>query len=230
MGNYYSENLSAERLKRAYEIATPRLNQYLEAEIEHILKKVKSTDTILEIGCGYGRIMKRLLSKVNKVVGIDVSLENIRLAKEYLKDYENAELFQMDASHMNFEKHIFDVVIVAQNGISAFKVPPKKLLKECLNVTKKRGLILFSTYSDKFWFQRLKWFEMQAEEGLVGEIDCDKTKNGEIICKDGFKATTFTPDQFISLANNFDISPNIIEVDESSLFCEIKIDKFSQVT
>ncbi len=223
MGNYYSENLSAERLKRAYEIASPRLNQYLEAEIEHILKNIKSTDTVLEIGCGYGRIMKRLLSKAKKAVGIDISSENIRFAKEYLKDYKNVELYQMDASHIDFGIQVFDVVIVAQNGISAFNIPPKILFKECLDITKKGGLVLFSTYSDKFWVERLKWFEMQAEEGLVGEIDYDKTKNGEIICKDKFKATTFTPDQFTILANNFNILPNIIEIDKSSLFCEVKV-------
>lgn len=222
MGNYYSENLSAQRLKKAYDIASPRINQYFDAEIEQIIKNVKPTDTVLEIGCGYGRIIRPILEKAKKVVGIDISSENIRLAKDYLKDYENVELSQMDASNMDFKVGTFDVVLIAQNGISAFKIPPENLLKSCLSITKKGGLIIFSTYSDKFWYERLKWFEQQAEEGLVGEIDYDKTKNGNIVCKDGFKATTFTPDDFISLTKKFDITPKIIEVDESSLFCEIK--------
>lgn len=223
MGNYYSEKLSAERLKYAYEIGSSRLNQYLESEINHLLKKIKPSDTVLEMGCGYGRIMKSLLSEVKKVVGVDISSDNINMAKEYLKEYENVELFQMDVANMNFEKETFDVTIVAQNGISAFKVKPEKLLRDCLYVTKKGGIILFSTYSDKFWSERLNWFKKQSEEGLLGEIDKEKTCDGNIICKDGFTATTFTEDEFISLTNVFDITPNIVEVDESSLFCEIMV-------
>ena len=223
MGNYYSEKLSAERLKRVYEIGSPRLNQYLKSEIDHLLKKIKPSDTVLEIGCGYGRIIKTLQSKAKKVVGVDMSPDNINMAKEYLKEYKNVELFQMDAAHMNFDKETFDVVIVVQNGISAFKVKPEKLLRDCLYVTKRGGTILFSIYSDKFWPERLKWFEKQSEEGLLGEIDKEKTCAGNIVCKDGFTATTFTKDEFISLTSIFDITPNIIEVDESSLFCEILV-------
>lgn len=223
MGNYYSEKLSAERLKHVYEIGSPRLNQYLESEIHHLLKKIKPSDTVLEMGCGYGRIIKSLLSKAKKVVGVDISSDNINMAKEYLKEYKNVELFQKDVTDLNFEKETFDVTIVAQNGISAFKVKPEKLLTDCLRITKKGGIILFSTYSDKFWSERLKWFEKQSKEGLLGEIDKKKTCNGNIICKDGFTATTFTVEDFIALTNVFDITPNIVEVDESSLFCEIVV-------
>lgn len=223
MDNYYSKKLNAERLKRVYEIGSPRLKQYLDSETNHLLERVRHTDTILEIGCGYGRIMKRLLPKSRKVVGIDISPDNIDTAKEYLKEYDNAELFQMDAGCMSFEKEAFDVVIAAQNGISAFKVNPEKLLMNCLHVAKKGGIIIFSTYSDKFWQERLKWFEKQSEEGLVGEIDMEMTCNGNIVCKDGFTATTFTEAEFISLANMFGITPDIVEIDESSLFCEIVV-------
>jgi cyclopropane fatty-acyl-phospholipid synthase-like methyltransferase len=52
---YYAEKLSAKRLQRCYEIASPRVQQYLEAEIEHVIGHLKPTDTVLELGCGYGR-------------------------------------------------------------------------------------------------------------------------------------------------------------------------------
>ncbi|MEW5925824.1 MAG: class I SAM-dependent methyltransferase, partial [Candidatus Zixiibacteriota bacterium] len=58
MDQYYSEKLSASRLKQCYEIASPRVKQYLKAEICHVLERVRSSDTILETGCGYGRVIK----------------------------------------------------------------------------------------------------------------------------------------------------------------------------
>lgn len=80
----------------------------------------------------------------------------------------------------------------------------------------------YLTYSEKFWEHRLKWFERQSEAGLLGEIDYEKTGNGVIVCKDGFKATTVSPDRFLAFTSRFNVKTRIVEVDESSLFCEMK--------
>ncbi len=54
MSNYYNDKLSAERLVRVYDIAPPRIRKYLDAEIEHVVKKIRQSDIVLELGCGYG--------------------------------------------------------------------------------------------------------------------------------------------------------------------------------
>lgn len=56
----YDENLSAERLRRCYEVASSRVWQYLEDEIEHVLTYVEPSCAVLELGCGYGRVLERL--------------------------------------------------------------------------------------------------------------------------------------------------------------------------
>jgi len=61
--DYYSKKLSAERLKMCYEIAPPRIRQYLKAEVDFILNKIKPGDIVLELGCGYGRIIPCLASR-----------------------------------------------------------------------------------------------------------------------------------------------------------------------
>ncbi|PNX48546.1 MAG: SAM-dependent methyltransferase, partial [Thermoplasmata archaeon M9B1D] len=61
----------------------------------------------------------------------------------------------------------------------------------------------------------------QSDAGLIGEIDSKKTRDGVIVCKDGFTATTVNKEQFIALTQRFNVKTSIIEVDESSLFCEI---------
>ena len=86
-------------------------------------------------------------------------------------------------------------------------------------MAKPGGKVLFSTYAQRFWPHRLEWFRRQAEEGLVGEIDEKRTGDGVIVCRDGFRATTFTEAQFRALALNFPVIVEITEVDRSSLFC-----------
>ena len=218
---YYNEKLSANKLKRCYEIAPTRIKQYLKAEVNHVLQKINPGDIVLELGCGYGRIFPSLAKKADFVIGIDTSLNSLILAREKIKDLLNCNLMRMDAVHLAFTDKIFDVVLCIQNGISAFHVNKIELIKESIRVTKSGGIVLFSSYSNKFWPHRKHWFQLQSKAGLIGEIDSEKTRDGVIVCKDGFTATTIDKEQFISLTQKFHVKTKIIEVDESSLFCEI---------
>jgi len=221
MIDYYSRHLSSNKLKQCYEIAPERVKQYLEAEISFVINKCKSSDVLLDLGCGYGRVALRLEEKVNRIVGIDISKDNIQLAKELGRENSKCEFIEMNAVDLKFENNLFDVVICVQNGISAFNVDPEKLIEESIRVTKHNGILLFSSYSEKFWADRLEWFKLQSQEGLIGEIDYHQTKNGTIVCKDGFKSITFSKDDFLKLTANFNVEAALHEIDNSSIFCEM---------
>ena len=223
MDRYYSEKLTAKRLKRCYEIASPRVKQYLKAEIIHVLTKLRSADIILELGCGYGRVIKYLCPHVKALVGIDTSLSSLKMAYNELRPAANYCLCRMDAASMGFRDDTFDKTICIQNGISAIKADQPTLVKEAVRVTRPGGKVYFSSYCEKFWDERLEWFCAQSKKGLLGEIDHDLTGDGTIVCKDGFRATTVSPDRFESLAEQTGKSAKIREIDGSSLFCEITV-------
>jgi len=44
-----------------------------------------------------------------------------------------------------------------------------------------------------------------------------------IVCRDGFRASTVSADGLRSLAGVLGLIPKIVEVDHSSLFCEITV-------
>ncbi len=221
MTGYYKEILSALRLQQVYEIAPPRVRRYLEAETNHVLEQVKPGDLVLELGCGYGRILPALAAKAGFVIGIDNSLASLQMARERLGDTTNIGLAAVDAARPAFQPGIFDVVVCIQNGISAFHADRRDLIRESITVTRPGGKILFSSYSHKFWRDRLEWFYMQAAAGLLGEIDEEKTGAGKIVCKDGFTAGTVDGEEFRELTAGFDVQTCIGEIDESSLFCEL---------
>ncbi len=219
--NYYTSTLSAERLKICYDIAPPRVRQYLEAELHHVLQRIRPGDTVLELGCGYGRLLPALAGRVAIIIGIDAAFSSLLMGRETLSTISHCHLVQMDAVHLAFRDSTFDTVVCIQNGISAFHIDQLKLIRESIRVTKPGGLILFSSYSEKFWQHRLEWFQLQSKAGLLGEIDTERTRNGVIVCKDGFTATTVGPDQFLALTSDLNIDARILEVDESSVFYEI---------
>lgn len=219
---YYSQKLSAARLRRCYEIAPPRVKQYLQAEIDYVVSKIRAGDVVLELGCGYGRVIEPLSRWAGLTIGIDTSSESLQMGIRELKNLDNRLFLRMDAASLGFKDSVFDMVLCIQNGLSAFKVDQLSLMRESLRIARPGGIALFSSYAEKFWPFRLHWFELQADEGLVGEIDYERTGDGVIVCRDGFRATTVGPEDFERLAARLGVNPVVSEVDDSCVFCEIR--------
>jgi ubiquinone/menaquinone biosynthesis C-methylase UbiE len=220
--DYYQEKLAADKLKRCYEIAPQRVKQYLQAEIKYVLEKINPQSLVLELGCGYGRVLARLATHAGFTVGLDTSYVSLSLCQETMKDSSNYALLNMNAICTGLQDKSFNMVICIQNGISAFHVDQKQLIHESIRITKPGGTILFSSYADKFWPERLKWFQIQSDAGLLGEIDPKETHDGIIVTKDGFTTRTVRPTDFEKLVSGFNVDITIHEIDGSSVFCEIK--------
>jgi 2-polyprenyl-6-hydroxyphenyl methylase/3-demethylubiquinone-9 3-methyltransferase len=222
MNKYYAQKLSGKKLKQCYDVAPLRIKQYLNAEIDFVCNRIKGSDLILELGCGYGRVFPKLLTNAKTILGIDNSLSSLEYGKQMFSLNNKVQFFQMDAGELGFFNDTFDAVLCIQNGLSAFRVEMKKLISEAIRVTKPGGQVFFSTYSEKFWNHRLEWFQLQSEQGLIGEIDYEHTKNGIIVCKDGFKAVTILPEDFRKLGSELSYKSGIKEIDNSSVVLTIE--------
>ena len=215
---YYKAHLAAERLQQCYQIAPPRVKQYLRAEAEFVSARLGAHDIVLDLGCGYGRTMADFASASRFTVGADSSLASLRLARERLGAPGNCGLVCADAKQLGFAAASFDRVVCIQNGISAFHIDRQVLVLEVVRVLRPRGTALFSTYSDRFWEDRLDWFERQSAAGLIGDIDRILTRDGVIVCKDGFTAGTVHEEEFRTLVADLDVELESFEVDDSSVF------------
>jgi SAM-dependent methyltransferase len=220
MPGYYTDKLAGERLRACYDLAPPRIKAYLNAEIEFVLARTTTSMLALELGCGYGRVLERLLPRVRMAFGIDTSASSLRMALQYLGRNPSVRLACMDSLQMGLRDRTFDLTVCIQNGICAFAVDQQQLVGEAIRVTRSGGLVMFSSYTSQFWEHRLEWFEIQSAHRLIGEIDYEATGNGVIVCKDGFRATTVDKVTFEKLAASLGVTPRITEVDGSSLFCE----------
>jgi SAM-dependent methyltransferase len=223
MRGYYIGKLSGERLRQCYELAHPRVSRYLESEIQFVLQQLESSDTVLELGCGYGRVTARLTEVARRAVGIDNAPASIELARRLYGTNSRCEFFEMDALDLVFDESEFDKVVCVQNGICAFGVDREAIFRQALRVARPGGRLFFSTYSIEFWEHRLRWFEEQAAAGLVGAIDYAKTGNGEIVCTDGFRTGQVSPDEFESFCTGLGLEAEVSEVNGSSVFCTIVV-------
>ena len=220
MGNYYAESLNSQKLFRVYNTAIPRIRQYFEAEIDFVRRQLTGRERVLEVGAGYGRIVRALAPSCASILGMDISPDSVILGKEYLKDFPNADMVEMDVHHMHFDQS-FDVTLCLQNALSAMRADDQ-VIQNILGLLSPGGTAFFSTYSANFWAWRIAWFQEQADKGLLGELDLEKTKDGVIVCKDGFRATTQTPEEYEAIGRASGLPYEVTEVDGSSLFLVIR--------
>ena len=84
MSGYYEQKLAASLLERCYELAPPRVQQYLRAEVDFAVDRLRPTDIILDLGCGYGRTLPDMARAAAFVVGVDTSEPSLGLGRKRL--------------------------------------------------------------------------------------------------------------------------------------------------
>ncbi len=218
--NYYKQNLNSQKLFKIYDTEIAEVKKYLSSEIQFIAKSLSGDESVLELGAGYGRVLKELAPFCGEIMGIDISEQNIALSKDYLKDVNNAQVLCVDVHKMDFKRK-FDIILCIQNGLSAMKIDSTTLHK-ITDLLSDNGRAYFSSYSENFWEHRVKWFCEQSEKGLLGKIDMEKTRDGVIVCEDGFRAITHSVSDFEDIAKSLGMKYHIEEVDGSSLFLVVE--------
>jgi len=221
MTDYYTRGLSGERLRHCYDIAPPPIRRYLTGEIDFIRSRLRKSDRLLELGCGYGRILQPLMNSLAEAVGVDVAVESLRLGRSWALSQGRCHFIAMDALGLGFADDLFDVTICMQNGICAFNVDQRALLVEALRVTRPGGTLIVSTYTDSIWPDRLAWFEAQSKAGLIGPLDYSACHDGTIVCTDGFRSGRLTANDIEALCDGLNLSYRLHEISGAALVCVI---------
>ena len=106
---------------------------------------VESDDKILDIGCGNGRLLKRLRGKSVRYVGIDFSKALINEARNKFPGYH----FQIaNAINLPFPNNSFDkVYAIAFLHHIPSKKARKQVIKESKRVLKERGLLILTVWN-----------------------------------------------------------------------------------
>jgi SAM-dependent methyltransferase len=66
---------------------------------------------VLDFGCGIGRIAKAIAPNVAHVLGVDVSGEMVRLARERTAEHHNVSITQVPSGSFAFVEANFDLVL-----------------------------------------------------------------------------------------------------------------------
>jgi len=115
------------------------------AKLVH-LAKIKQGYDVLDIACGTGAVIKKIskmIGRTGRVIGTDVSLNAIKIAKKWNGISHNLDFLVADAENLSIENK-FDA-ITCQYGIFFFP-NALQVLKNLKKILKKNGTIAISVH------------------------------------------------------------------------------------
>lgn len=99
-------------------------------------------------------MLRKLKGQGGYLYGIDSKPDMVQAAKQRIQG--EAEILRMDATKITFPENYFGYIFMAGNTFGILKRKKVKVLRECFRVTRPRGKIFVSVYSEKALGERLK--------------------------------------------------------------------------
>jgi len=110
------------------------------------IKKLK-TQSLIDIGCGYGRYLKSIKEKYPymKLCGVDISPTQLQQARKFCQSYPDIKFVEVDGKHLPFDDNEFDVAISYGCMIHVPYKEIESFFGEIMRVTRKHGIFLESS-------------------------------------------------------------------------------------
>ncbi|HPO90819.1 MAG TPA: class I SAM-dependent methyltransferase [Victivallales bacterium] len=105
--------------------------------------RISQNDVAIDIACGIGLFTNYLFSKCKNAVGLDISLNNIKIAQHFRQN--NIFFLQADAENIPHPDKVFDILI----SICALEhfSNPDRAIREFYRILKPQGKILLTVDS-----------------------------------------------------------------------------------
>ena len=121
---------------------------------------------ILDLGCGTGRLMKRMLPHADRLVGVDISREMLRLSRDVLRDESRTDVVRGGGMDLRFLRDAaFDVVY----AFAVFIHIPRELFRVYLDETRRilrpGGSLIFHLARPTSLRRKMQaWLQLEPKE------------------------------------------------------------------
>ena len=128
-----------------------------------LLPKIKGK-IVLDLGCGSGKYLKLLAPLSKEYYGLDISKQQLKLAKEKARKMSNVKFFNSSAENIPLPDKSVDIVIATWviSAVNGFK-RKKKMLDEINRVLKNNGNTYLVENDSKEEFEEIRGHPKRAE-------------------------------------------------------------------
>lgn len=157
-----------DRIAEEYAVARRKLGRRDKKYLDRLLERLPEGSRIMDLGCGSGEPVTKLLAEHHQVVGVDISRRQIQLARENVL---NATFFVGDMTEISYPPETFDAIV---SLIAIIHVPREEhanLFRRMHTMLKEGGLVLLtlgsddwvSSPDDRFFGVRMYWSHYDSE-------------------------------------------------------------------
>jgi ubiquinone/menaquinone biosynthesis C-methylase UbiE len=134
-----------DRMAKIYDDSTKKFDHLHNNVVENAMKFLKSNDTVLDCGCGTGKMTLDIANRVKKIQAIDISSKMLEIAKRKAHDLgiNNISFSHTTMFDENLTKEKFDVIL-AFNVLHYFK-DIKKNITRINELLKPKGMFISLT-------------------------------------------------------------------------------------
>ena len=168
----------------------------MQAEEEFLRALPETADSLLDVGCGSGRILEALAGRTRRLAGIDLVHANLLHSRGRVRSRPDLLLAEADALSMPFRDSSFAAVAVMINTLGNFGPAQRALLAEMSRVG---GKVVAGCYSLEAEDAQREWYAVLQAEGLLGPVDEDRSDRVRFVSKDGYVSERFDEGRLGSL-------------------------------
>lgn len=112
-----------------------------EKYLKKLITFMPANAQVLELGCGAGIPMTQILSEHFQVTGIDISSQQLSLARQ---NVPQAKFILSDMVNLEFESNYFDAIVAFYSITHVPRLEHKQLLSNIYRMLKKGGLMMLT--------------------------------------------------------------------------------------
>jgi len=151
-------------------------------ECIEFIEKLPRESTVADIGCGNGRHLIYCAEQCSKAIGVDISINLLKIAKGKIQNMENVELVNADVLSLPFMDNSIDHILFIATLHNIYGRENRlKALSEIKRVLKPSGTALISVWSrwqERFLVHFLKKLIFLERNKEFGDIEIMWKKNG----------------------------------------------------
>ncbi|MDP1884475.1 MAG: class I SAM-dependent methyltransferase [Candidatus Moranbacteria bacterium] len=191
------------------------LQKFFTGDIDFIKNKLTRNQNILEVGCGFGRLLYPLSTVSKNVTGIDFSKNQIQKTANNTKQSKNITVRLMRAEKMNFKNNCFDQSICLNNSLGNMPGIEKQVIQEMKRITKAGGKIIVRVFADNTKVRKAQ-HQNYRRLNFTGIRDFKQA----VTTQEGFYSRRFTRKNLQDIFHNCNLKPKIIKDGEAGYIAE----------
>lgn len=216
--DFFARKEQAEFISRVYAETPLVIQKYFRQESELLQKSLAGAHRVLEVGCGFGRVLESVPGDVT-YSGVDISRHNLAEAKSR---NPRGDWICGDATSLPFKPGSFDVVFCVQNTLGNMEGLEEKVMSEMRRVCRSRGRVILSVYSEDSFETRRLWYDRLVDIGIFRRVWLDPARPRVARSDTGWSSRCFDRAEVRSYFENA-ASVEITKLGSFLYFCVAKL-------